>query len=159
MALLAFPPTNVGFLAACSKPEAFTGNVSAVGIALTTIDQVLRQHADEAVAVALSDRYTPPLLQVDEGFIGNIYALAARTLMAFNGYDRQAGADDEIVEMAKRADTYFAMCGSGAAGKRVTPLFIDSQQNIVQDGVKVMSNRTADSWARSRRDGAWGRYR
>ena len=94
------------------------------------------------------DRYTPPLVMVDEGFEANVFALAARRLMSQRGYNPKAGADQEIVEQAQRADEYFKACGSGAGGKRVTPLFVDSKQNAVQDSTRVTSNPAADTWTR-----------
>lgn len=152
MALVPFPPTSARFLAACSKPEAFMGNPSAnppvPGIPLSTIDQVLAACADEAAAVALSDRYTPPLLQVDEGFEANVFALAARRLMGHRNFNPKADPDNEIVDLAKRADEYFAACGPTAGGKRLTPLFVDSKQNAVQDSIRVVSNPAADTWTR-----------
>jgi hypothetical protein len=145
-----FPPASASFLAACSKPEAFIGNPSAPGIPTSTIDQVLRAEADRAQALALSDRSTLPILQVDEGFQDAVFACAARRLMAFRGYNRQAGADDELVELAKRADAYLDACAPGAGGtngKRLTPIFVDSAQNLVRDGVRVTSHHTADWFA------------
>jgi hypothetical protein len=149
VALVPFPPTNVAFLAACSKPEAFIGNASAPGIPLSTIDQVLREVSDDAAALAFSDRRTLPLLQVDEGFQGLVFAIAGRRLMSTRGYNRQAGADEELVEMAKRADERLGMCGPGAGGKRITYVVVDSAQNVVQDSIRIISNASADWWARN----------
>jgi hypothetical protein len=146
VALVPFPPTNAGFLAQCAKPEAFTGNTQAPGIALATIDQVLRQEADRAVAIAVQDTYTPPILQIDEGFVGAIYGAAGRVLMTFRGYNRQAGADDEIVEAGKRADAYFDLCQK----KQARPILVDSSQNHVRDSVRVSSHREADWFTRPR---------
>ena len=126
MALVPFPPTSSAFLSCCTKPEAFLGNASAAGVSTATIDQALRRRADYAAAIAFGDRATLPLLTVDEGFEGAVCALAARDLMASRGYNRQAGADEEIVKLAENADAYLAGCGPGSTGKRITPMFTDS---------------------------------
>jgi hypothetical protein len=157
--LVPFPPTSDRFLAACPKPEAFTGNPSAnppvPGIPTATIDQVLSACADEAAAVAMSDRYTPPLLMVDEGFEAAVFGIAARRLMGFRGYNPKAGADQEVVEQATRADAYFRACAPGPDGKRITPLFVDSKQNKVQDSIRVTSHRAADSWTHHHGGVSW----
>lgn len=156
MALVPYPPTSAAFLATASKPEAFTGNPSASppvpGIPTATIDAVLREVADDAAAMAFSDRRTLPLLQVDEGFQGHVFALAARRLMGHRGYNPKVGVDEEIVEQAKRADEYLEACGPGAGGKRLTPMVVDSKQDIPQDRVGFITHHTADWWARSRFD-------
>ncbi|HSM91884.1 MAG TPA: hypothetical protein VLT47_03295 [Anaeromyxobacteraceae bacterium] len=144
MALVPFPPTSTGFLAQCAKPEAFIGNAQTPGIATSTIDQVLRQEADRAVAVAVQDTYTPPIVQMDEGFVGAVYATTARLLMSFRGYNRQAGADEEIAEAGKRADDYFALCQQ----KKARPLLVDSAQLVPRDSVRISSQKTSDAWAR-----------
>lgn len=149
MALVSFPPTSTGFLAQCAKPEAFIGNASAAGIATSTIDQVLRQEADRAVAIAVQDTYTPPIVQIDEGFVGAVYATSARLLMSYRGYNRQAGADEEIVEAAKRADAYFDLCQQ----KKARPMLVDSKQNETRDNIRVSSHVRADWWAQSRDGG------
>lgn len=155
MAMVPYPPTNVAFLAQCAKPEAFTGNPSASppvpGIPLATIDAVLRRCADEAANVALSDRSTPPLLMVDEGFQGWVFDLTARVLMRDRNFNPKAGADSEIIVNAERADKMLAACGPGNGGKRITPLFVDSFNNAVQDSIRVSSHARADWWAQTAR--------
>lgn len=152
MALVPYPPSSAAFLAQCPKPEAFTGNPSASpavpGIPTATIDAVLRRCSDEAANIALSDRYTPPLLMVDEGFQGWVFDLAARVLMRDRNFNPKAGADNEIAANAERADKMLEACGPGMGNKRITPLFVDSAQNAVQDSIKVSSYRDADWWAR-----------
>lgn len=154
MALVPYPPTSAAFLAQCAKPEAFTGNPAAnppvPGIPLTTIDAVLRRCSDEAANIALSDRYTPPLVMVDEGFQGWVFDLAARVLMRERNFNPKAGADAEIIKNAERADEMLKACGPGQGGKRITPLFVDSANNVVQDSIKVSSHMRSDWWAQSR---------
>lgn len=155
MALVSFPPTSADFLASVTKPETFIGNSMTVpvvpGIPLSTIDRVLRQEADRAVAVALSDRSTPPILQIDEGFVAAVIAVAARALLGFRGWVKApVEGDAEYVQLAERADAYLASCGPDTGqGKRTTPQFVDSRQNIVTDGVRISSWRTPEAALRS----------
>ncbi len=156
MALVPYPPTSADFLASVTKPETFTGNPGGSppvpGIPLATIDKVLRQEADRAVAVALSDRSTPPILQIDEGFCAEVIAVTARRLLAYRGWikaGQPVEGDSEYVALAERADLYFRSCGPSAEGKRITPQFIDSAQQRVTDGVRVSSWRTPDAALRS----------
>lgn len=155
MALVPVPPTSASLLATCPKPEAFTGNPGAtppvLGIPASTIDQVLRQESDAAQAEAFGDRATLPILQWDEGMEGHVIARASRRLMAHRNFNPKAGADDEILAMAKRADEFIEACGPGApggAGKRITPQFVDSKQNQTTDGIKVTSHHRADWFTR-----------
>ncbi len=154
MALVPYPPTSADFLASVTKPETFTGNPTGTpavpGIPTATIDKVLRQEADRAVAVALSDRSTPPILQIDEGFVAEVIAVTARRLLAFRGWVKgPVDGDAEYVQLAERADMYFMSCGPGAAGKRITPQFIDSRDNRVTDGVRISSWTTPEAALRS----------
>lgn len=142
--LVAFPPTVAEFLTGATKPEAFTS------IDPATLEQVLGAEADRCVVVALSDRATFPILQIDEGFRDCIFNRAARRLMGSRGYNRDAGADEEIVKLAEDADKYLEMCAPGTDGKRVTPLYVDSKANTVIDGVRVTSSTNADGWAQGR---------
>jgi hypothetical protein len=146
--LVSFPPTSVTFLASCAKPEAFTGSPAGTGIAPATIDQVLRQESDSAVAEALSDRIgvDAVVATMDEGFVGHVCARAARRLMSSRGYNRQAGADDELVKLAERADAYMQSCSAGAGGKRITPRYTLDVATAQQDAVRVTSHRTSDWW-------------
>lgn len=159
MALVPVPPTSASFLASSAKPEAFTGNPSASppvpGIPLATIDQALRQESDAAQAEAFGDRATLPILQWDEGMEGHVFARAARRLMSHRNFNPKAGADAELVENAKRADTFIEACGPGApggSGKRITPMFVDSKQNQPTDGVTITSHRDSDWYARGHGD-------
>lgn len=144
MALVAFPPTVDRFMRACTKPEAFES------IELATREQVLLAEADRCAVLALSDRATFPILKIDQGFEDAIFSVTARRLMASRGYDRQAGADEEIVKQAERADAYLTLSAPGLDGKRITPLYEDSKNNAVIDGVLVRSSPTADGWAQGR---------
>ncbi len=154
MALVPWPPVYADLIASCSKPEAITGNPSAPGIAQTTVETVLRQEADAAVAEALSDRIgvDVTVAQIDEGFAGHVIARALRRLMAYRGYNRQAGADDEIVELAKRADAFMEACSPGAGGKRITPRYLLNTPTAQQDSIRVRSFQRADAWALSTSD-------
>ena len=160
MALVTVPPTSATFLATCPKPEAFTGNPGATppvpGIPAAVIDQVLRQESDAAAAEAFGDRATLPIVQWDEGLEGHVIARAARRLMSHRNFNPKAGADDEIIANAKRADEFIMACGPGApggAGKRITPRFTDSKQNAVTDGIKVTSYQRSDWFTRRCRPG------
>jgi hypothetical protein len=145
MALVPFPPTSATFLALCAKPEAFAG-MQASG----AIDSSLRAEGDRAVTVALSDRIPvgAVVTQVDEGFQLAVIQCAARTLMGSRGYNRQAGADEEIVKLAERADAYIDSMGPGAGGtdgKRVTPGYIiGGSTPPVVDAIVVTSHKHAD---------------
>lgn len=157
MALVPFPPTYADLIDSCSKPEAISGNPSAPGIPQATVEKVLRQEADAAIVEALSDRIGPDavVLTVDEGFSGHIIARALRRLMAYRGYNRQAGADDEIVEQAKRADSYIVSCSPsapGGEGKRITPRYTTSAQVRSEDRIRIVTHQSADWWARSASD-------
>ena len=155
MALVSVPPTSATFLAACTKPEAFTGNPSGVpavpGIPPATIDQVLRRRADQVAAMIFGDYATLPIIQWDEGVEAAVCALAARTLMGFRGYNRQAGADEEIVKLAEEAQVFVDGAAAGAGGKRYHPLFVDSRSNVPQDSVRVTSYATAQDGLLHRR--------
>lgn len=142
--LVAFPPTVAQFMASVTKPEAFES------ISLETREQVLAAEADRCAVIALSDRATFPLLQIDEGFRDCIFNRAARRLMGSRGYNRDAGADEEIVKLAADADAFLLLCAPGSEGKRVTPLYVDSKANTVIDGVLIRSEATADAWTRRR---------
>lgn len=147
MALVDFPPTVERFMRACVKPEAFES------IEITTREQVLLAEADRCAVLALSDRATFPILKVDQGFEDAIFSVTARRLMGSRGYNRDAGADEEIVKQADRADAYLTLAAPGLDGKRITPLYEDSNSNTVIDGVLVRSSATADAWAQGRRGG------
>ncbi len=143
MALYVVPPTAARFRAMCPKPEAFAQILDA------TIDLFLEQGADELMS-ALGDRGTLPALEWDAGCDGAVRALAARGLMGNRGYNRQAGADEEIVKLAERADGFLDRCRPGAGGtngKRENPRVIFSDEKVI-DGVIVSSHRAADWWAR-----------
>lgn len=154
MSLVAFPPTYADLIASCSKPDAVAGNPSAAGIPQATAEKVLRQEADAAVVEALSDRIgaDATVLTIDEGFAGHIIARALRRLMAYRGYDREAGADDEIVKQAERADEYVKACSPGAQGKRITPRYTLDTSVRAEDRVRIVSHESSDWWARSRFD-------
>lgn len=153
MALVPVPPTSVYFLGSCAKPEAFSEIDAAV------INQICAEETDAAVQEALSDRIPTgaTVLQMDQGFVGWIVARSARRLMSSRGYDRQAGADEEIVEQATRADERITACGPlapGGAGKRITPRFVHDASSNVVDGITVHSHSHADWFARPTGDPA-----
>lgn len=161
MGLVSFPPTSATFLVLCAKPEAFTGNPSAnppvPGMATATIDSVLRAEGDRAVRLALSDRIqiTDVVTLVDEGFQLAIVQCTARSLMGQRGYNPKVGADQEIVDQAKRGDDYLSMMAPGAGGangKRVTPGYQLASASAQQDSIRIRSSQRADDWARSRSD-------
>ncbi len=145
MALYAVPPTAARFRTMCPKPEAFAQIPDA------TIDLFLEQSADELQS-ALGDRGTLPALEWDASCDGAARALAARGLMGNRGYNRQAGADEEIVKLAERADAFLDRCRPGAGGtngKRENPRVIFSDTSII-DAPIVSGNRSADWWTKRR---------
>jgi len=141
VALYPVPPTAVRFRAMCPKPEAFASIDDA------TIDLFAEQHADELMS-ALGDRATLPILQWDAGCDGAVRALMARSLMGNRGYNRQAGADEEIVKLAERADAFLARCrpSGDENGKTENPRFVDSHSNIPLDAPSVQSNERSDDF-------------
>lgn len=152
--LVAWPPTIAPltpsglaasrFLSGTTKPEAFTQ------IAPATVAQVLGAQASLAVQVALSDRIPvgSVVTQADDGFENLVFQLAARQLMGARGYNREAGADSEIVKLAEGANAILMMMApgdNGANGKRVSPLYTLATPTggaAVVDGVKVWSNHS-----------------
>jgi hypothetical protein len=152
--LVAWPPTispltpaglaASRFIAGVTKPEAFTS------IAATSVAQVLSAQASLAVQIALSDRIPvgSVVVQVDDGLENIVFMLSARQLMGSRGYNRDAGADDEIVKLAEGANAILMMMApgdNGANGKRVTPLYVlatPSGGAPVVDGVKVTSHHS-----------------
>jgi hypothetical protein len=148
--LVAWPPTVARFLTACPKPEAFTT------IQTATLAQVLGARASRSVQRALSDRdgigVSDRVVQMDDGFESIVFALAARDLMGERGYDRNAGADEEIVRLSDQAQRELDEMAPGAGGKRVTPNYVLDAAVARQDSVRVRSHRRADAWARSSTD-------
>lgn len=138
MALYDFPLTAARFRSACSKPEAFED------ISDDTVDLVCSQESDR-VASALGDRATLPILQWDGALDGAAIARSARRLMAYRGYKKDAGADNEITGLARDADEFLARCrpGSQAPGKSENPMFVDSASNFPRDAVRVLSQSTS----------------
>lgn len=130
-------PTRTTFLESCPKPEAFEG------IDVAVVARVLGQQTD-VVASYYGDRATLPLIEVDGGFDDAVCAKAARKLMASRGYNRQAGADEEIVALAKEATEW---CKE-VAGKTVHPHFVDSTPGIADDGPIGSSSAKSDAWTR-----------
>lgn len=148
--LVAWPPTRARFLLGCTKPEAFER------IDAATVDQVLSSRATRCVQIALSDRdgidVGAVVTQIDDGFEGIVFALAARDLMGSRGYNRAAGADEEIVKLAEEARADLLLMAPGPDGKRVTPLYVLSSARERQDSLRVSSRQRADDWARSAND-------
>ena len=159
MALVPCPPTSADFLASCPKPEVFVGNASAPGIPTATIDAILRQETDSAIAEAIRDYIGPDavVVQIDEGLAGHIIARTMRKLMSYRGYNPDAGADKEIAEQGKRADDFITRCSRGAEGKRITPGYALATATPQQDSVRVRSARTADEWTRGKYNGRLAR--
>lgn len=158
MPLVPWPPTSTRFLAACAKPEAFTGNPGGIpsvpGIPLATIDQKLSSRASRCVNIALSDRIgaagVASITHMDDGFEDIVFALTARDLMASRGYNRDAGADSEIVRLADDAKAELLLMApgeDGANGKRVTPQYTLAATVAPQDSVYVRSALCSDEWA------------
>lgn len=120
------------------------------------MNQVLSARASRSIQIALSDRdgidVGAVVTQVDDGFEGIVFALAARDLMGSRGYDRAAGADAEIIKLAEEAKADLLMMAPGAGGKRVTPLYTLADQRPRQDSIRINSARRADAWARSPTD-------
>lgn len=158
--LVTFPPTFAPltpqglaasrFILGCTKPEAFTS------IDPVTVAQVISARASRCVQIALSDRdgidVGAVVTQIDDGFEQVIFALAARDLMSVRGYDKDAGADAEIVKLAEEAREDLMMMAPGAGGKRVTPHYVLSDQRTRQDSVRINSRERSDDWARSPMD-------
>lgn len=146
--LVAWPPPSTRFLAGCPKPEAFAS------IAPATVAQVLSARATRSVQIALSDRdgidVSSGVVQMDDGFESIVFALTARDLMGSRGYNRDAGADDEIVKLADEARDDLLMMAPGAGGKRVTPQYVLAASVPRQDSVRISSQERSDDWARSR---------
>lgn len=138
MALYDFPLTAERFLSACSKPDAFSG------IATDTITLVCSQESDR-VASALGDRATLPILQWDGALDGAAFARSARRLMTYRGYRKDAGADNEIVGMAKDADDFLARLrpGTSAPGKSENPMFVDSGSNRPRDSIFITAGASS----------------
>ncbi len=144
MALYSVPPTAAQFRASCPKPEAFESiDDAAIDLACDRWSDTLQS--------ALGDRATLPILQWDGACHGAVLARVARSIMGNRGYNRQAGADDEIGAMADEAEAFFDRCRpgkGGADGKRENPRFVDSKENRPQDAVIVSSSARSDDWAR-----------
>jgi len=138
------------FLLGCPKPEALAS------IAPTTVAQVLSARASRCVQMALSDRdgidVSAVVTHMDDGFEAIVFALAARDLMGARGYNKDAGADDEIVKLAEEAREDLLMMAPGAGGKRVTPQYVLAAERQRQDSVRINSQETADAWALSKTD-------
>lgn len=137
------------FIAAVVKPEAFTSIMAA------TVAQKLSEQASLATQMALSDRdgidVSSLVVQMDDGFEGLVFKLAARELIGSRGYDRAAAADEEVVKLADRAWEVLLMMAPGAGGKRVTPQYVLAAAVARQDSVRVNSQERSDDWARRRR--------
>jgi len=148
--LVAWPPTRERFLLGCVKPEAFQQ------IDPITVGQVISARATRCVQIALSDRdgidVGAVVSQMDDGFEQIVFALAARDLMGSRGYDRAAGADEEVVKLAEEARADLLMMAPGAEGKRTTPRYVLTAERARQDSLRVNSQPRADAWARSATD-------
>lgn len=133
-------PTYAAFLARCSFPEAFSG------IAQATIEGVLQDNADY-VAAAFGDRAILPILTWDGSCDRAVRHLTFRDLMACEGYNSNAGADVEIINLAEEAKAF----RQGIIGKTEHPMFTDSHSGAVPDAPRILSSATSDAWVTSRR--------
>lgn len=129
--------TRADFLARCSKPEAFSG------IDATIVDTVLADETDAAAAY-YGDRATLPLVEVDGGFYKAVSRRAALELMSSRGFNRQAGADSEIVKASERATEWLV----AVAAKEVHPRYVDSKPEDAEDGPIAGTSRLSDAWTR-----------
>jgi hypothetical protein len=134
------------FMLGVTKPEAFAT------IAPATVAQVLGARATRCVQIALSDRdgidVGGAVVQMDDGFEAIVYALAARDLMGSRGYNRDEGADKEIMGLAEEARADLMMMAPGTGGKRVTPQYVLAAAVPRQDSVRVNSRERSDDWTR-----------
>lgn len=130
-------PTRADFLARCFKPECFSGIDPAI------VDAALADETD-ACAAYYGDRATLPLVTVDGGFVRAVVRRAALELMSSRGFNRQAGADSEIVKSAERATEWL----QGVAAKEIHPYYVDSKPSDAEDGPLGASSRTSDAWTR-----------
>lgn len=128
-------PTRADFLARCAKPECFSGIDTAI------VDAVLADETDSCAAY-YGDRATLPLVEVDGGFVRAVVRRAALELMSSRGFNRQAGADGEIVKSAERATAWL----EGVAAKEIHPHYVDSTPNVADDGPLAATSTTSDAW-------------
>ena len=146
MALFDAVPTVARFRLMSPKPAAFEA------IPDDTIALFLDQASGELQS-ALGDRGELPVLQWDASCDGAARALAARGLMGMRGYNRQAGADEEIVKLAERADDFLDRCrpgAGGANGKRENPRVVFTSGDVI-DAPRVTSHARSDWWTNPRR--------
>lgn len=132
-------PSREAFLEACPFPDAFSG------IAAASVNSVLERMTDR-FAAAFGDRAILPILSWDAGCKDAVCALAARRLMAYQGYVGSAGADTEIRDLANEAERF----ATEIAEKTKHPAFVDSHSGPVPDAPRVQSSRTSDAWVKRR---------
>ncbi|MEI8257395.1 MAG: phage protein Gp36 family protein [Deltaproteobacteria bacterium] len=130
-------PTRAEFLLRCVKPEAFEDIDPAI------VDACLADETDTCAAY-YGDRATLPLLKVDGGFIKAVCRRASLELMASRGYNRQAGADDEIAKAFERATAWL----EGVSAKEIHPYYEDSKPYDAEDGPIGATSKTSDAWTR-----------
>ena len=124
----------------CAKPEAFEDiDPSIVAACLT--DET------DTCAAYYGDRATLPLLAVDGGFTKAVCRRAALELMSSRGFNRSAGADDEISKAFDRATAWL----EGVAAKEIHPFYIDSKPHDAEDGPIGASSKNSDDWTRAPR--------
>lgn len=129
--------TRAAFLLRCAKPECFSG------IDTTIVDAVLEDETD-ACAAYYGDRATLPLVEVDGGFLKAVSRRAQLELMSSRGFNRQAGADAEIVKASERATAWL----EGVAAKEIHPYYVDSTPGLADDGPLAASSSTSDAFTR-----------
>lgn len=133
-------PSREAFLLACPFPEAFSG------IPEPSVNSVLARCTDRLVS-AFGDRAIPPILSWDASCEDAVCALAARRLMAYQGYSHQEGADIEIRNLADEAEAF----RKGIMDKTEHPVYVDSHSGPVPDAPRVLSSATSDAWVTRRR--------
>lgn len=128
-------PSKADFLLRIAKPEAFAS------ISDSAIDTALSDEAD-ACAAYYGNRATLPLTEVDGGFTRAVCARAGLSLMAYRGFNRQAGADKEIVEASARATAWLEQVRDGS----LNPYFVDSSESVQEDAPLFGTSEKSDFW-------------
>ncbi len=131
MALRTFPLTRARFLIATI---ARANDNPFVHVDESLIDYHCEWSSD-TIQSAMGDRITQPLIEWDACLEGHAVMLAWRPIMAMRGYDKEAGRDGEIIELAKVADAYLERLRK----KEENPRFVDSNSNFPRDAVRVLS--------------------
>lgn len=130
-----------------TKPEALTP-ISDAAMALHVVEAI------GDITSALGDRLGPDvtILKWDSALDGKCIALAMRNAYFARGLNRQAGADNTIEAMGKKAEDYLARLrpGGDVNGKTETPRFVASTGEVGDRGRFNHSPRS-DSWVTAQR--------